>query len=111
MARTPHTDGSQIELDAERLAGRTLCLHHVWVPEPLRTHQGRKQFTVVLALLVDDDCRFLLVRDSGSWLVEFLRPLGFRLVAGPDEQGVLTLERRLDHRNRGLDRPQDEPLP
>jgi hypothetical protein len=96
MARAPHTDGEQIELDAERLAGRTLCIHHLWMPEELRTRRGHRQLAVVLALLVDDDCRFLLVRDRGAWLLDFLRPLGFRLVAGPDEKGVVTLERRLD---------------
>jgi hypothetical protein len=96
MARRPQTDADQIELAAERLAGRTLCVRHLWVPEQLRTHRGRIHVGVIFALLADEDCRMLVVADDGSWLTDFLRPLGFRVVAGPDDRGVLVYERRLD---------------
>ncbi|MFC5367184.1 hypothetical protein [Salinirubrum litoreum] len=105
MARTPQTDGDQIELAAERLAGRTLCVRHLWVPVQLRTHRGRIQVAIILALLADEDCRTLVVTDHGSWLTDFLRPLGFRVVAGPDDRGVLVHERRLD--DPGDHRPDD----
>jgi hypothetical protein len=98
-------DAAQIEVVAERLAGRTLCVRHLWVPEQLRTHRGRVHLGVVLALLADEDCRTLIVADDGSWLTDFLRPLGFRLAAGPDDRGVLVHERRLD--DPGNHRPDD----
>jgi hypothetical protein len=66
------------------------------VPEQLRTHRGRIHVAIVLALLADDRCRTLVVTDHGSWLTDFLRPLGFRVVAGPVERGVVIHERRLD---------------
>ena len=105
MAQTPQTDPEQIEVVAERLAGQTLCVRHLWVPERLRTHRGRVHVAVVLALLADDHCRTLLVVDHGAWLSDFLSPLGFRVVAGPDERGVVVHERRLDE--SGSHRPDD----
>lgn len=105
MARSPRTDDEQIELAAERLGGRTLCVRHLWVPEQLRTHKGRIHVGLVLALLADEDCRMLVVADDGSWLTDFLRPLGFHLVAGPDDRGVLVHERRLD--DPDIQRPDD----
>jgi hypothetical protein len=96
MARRPQTDAAQIEVVAERLAGRTLRVRHLWVPEQLRTHRGRIHVELVLALLVDEDCRMLVVADDGAWLTDFLSPLGFRAVAGPDDRGVVIHERRLD---------------
>jgi hypothetical protein len=59
----------------------------------------------VLALLADEDCRTLIVADTGSWLTDFLSPLGFRVVAGPDERGVVVHERRLDESS--TQRPDD----
>jgi hypothetical protein len=38
----------------------------------------------------------LVVADDGAWLTDFLSPLGFRAVAGPDDRGVVIHERRLD---------------
>ena len=105
MARTPQTDPDQIEVVAERLAGGTLCVRHLWVPEQLRTQRGRVHVGIVLALLADERCRTLIVADTGSWLSDFLSPLGFRVVAGPDERGVVIHERRLD--DSGSDRPDD----
>jgi hypothetical protein len=75
------------------------------VPVQLRTHRGRVHVAIVLALLADERCRTLIVADQGSWLTDFLRPLGFRLVAGPDDRGVLVHERRLD--DPGEQRPDD----
>jgi hypothetical protein len=60
---------------------------------------------VVFALLADEDCRTLIVADTGSWLSDFLSPLGFRVVAGPDERGVVVHERRLDESS--TQRPDD----
>jgi hypothetical protein len=105
MARRAQTDADQIELAAERLAGRSLCVRHLWVPEQLRTHRGRIHVGVVLALLADEDCRMVVVTDDGSWLTDFLHPLGFRLAAGPDDRGALVHERRLD--DLDIDRPDD----
>jgi hypothetical protein len=96
MARIPRTDADRIEVVAERLAGRTLCVRHLWVPEQLRRRRGRVHVGLVLALLADGDCRTLIVADDGAWLTDFLSPLGFRVVAGPDERGVVLQERRLD---------------
>ncbi|MFC5368585.1 hypothetical protein [Salinirubrum litoreum] len=50
----------------------------------------------MLALLADEDCQTLIVADAGTWLTDFLRTLGFRVVAGPDERGVVIHERQLD---------------